>query len=982
MNIGATKHYSLLLQDDGDSALYEGVAHDDVTEQETVMSGDFHTIIEEDEADDNDEDTLNNARHMNSDNMSLSSPGGRLDIAGESDDDEEYIFDGSRNVVAQDKPKLGGHSKNDYQLLTNGDSDSGSATSLKGGTGAFDQARLSAVWTPTPMSPARRACVLATVMLGVLVTVVFVWIMPCGVDDLCGVPHNNGPHDGQLSADYDDAWMQVLDGIGVNETLSIVDERTGRGALLVSYYEPVNASSADALWRCLAAADCRRLPEVDEGSRRGSGLRAMPSGGAIRCGLALLSDASGARVWQTPLSECPTRTLCHLMSHESERSYNCLAIGRRRLVRLFDPRTGRVVWDTSHREESGESPIMTYPGLPVLIPDVTGDSKPDLLFPGAYQASFKMSPHDDTDLGMSFITTNSAHTTTDHRLSSLSAHSELLTDRAMLKYTSEEDTSSSFPEPRRGEPVMMVNEMILISGSTGEVVGQPFKVKQCHLLTEIAIDGESIDYSCIMLSGNKLAGKIPVISLIHQMVGPRAPEGGASSNLSYPSITPFLPTPDGLPNRYCQVEVTNTGQCPLCDAKVKLMSTTEGENVWQAQYDGSIILDWEPLIVGEQCRGLVLKIMAWDPSNTLINSFVGPINNQRTTRSSFGDNDDEEEDHEEMEEDDAEEGFSAAGEQLEPSPSEEKAELVVPAAAPQYLVQLNDPMKKRNAMFGKRPPVANSMFFNPPSFRVRHNRVKHNDDKNYPRFYISENAEENQVDFGHPVMMLRNGKRNVMYVKNLHDGGAKFIAEAQIEKTLRPAAEVNPQKIKISPKLAAVYSKDLDSGEASDNNYPIPEQQHSTEDFELPIDVFGLPVDLQPPSGFTLQRLTLYTMLVKFNGSAWVDVPLKKAPLFQLCKHNLCVPHETLSRKLVVTPVGDSAGVWQVVNAITTIAHETSLYSSTKTDSSKTPLEEASSDDRNHNDDFTSASSTGGSASEKDSSWTVKTFVSKILISL
>jgi hypothetical protein len=38
--------------------------------------------------------------------------------------------------------------------------------------------------------------------------------MPCGVDELCGVPHNNGPQDGQLSADYDDAWMQVLNGIG------------------------------------------------------------------------------------------------------------------------------------------------------------------------------------------------------------------------------------------------------------------------------------------------------------------------------------------------------------------------------------------------------------------------------------------------------------------------------------------------------------------------------------------------------------------------------------------------------------------------------------------------------------------------------------------------------------------------------------------------------------------------------------------------
>ena len=104
----------------------------------------------------------------------------------------------------------------DYHLLNNADAE---ATSSSKGLSSvsMDYPRLTTIWTPTPMSPARRACVLASVMFGVLVTVVFVWVMPCGVDDLCGVTKAATLYPGiagSFSHDYRSTWMQVLENTG------------------------------------------------------------------------------------------------------------------------------------------------------------------------------------------------------------------------------------------------------------------------------------------------------------------------------------------------------------------------------------------------------------------------------------------------------------------------------------------------------------------------------------------------------------------------------------------------------------------------------------------------------------------------------------------------------------------------------------------------------------------------------------------------
>ena len=124
-----------------------------------------------------------------------------------------------------------------------------------------------------------------------------------------------------------------------------------------------------------------------------------------------------------------------------------------------------------------------YPGKPVLLPDVTGDGEADLLFPGVLQISDQRKPQPNHSSFMTML--SSSMSTTTNNFKDQDAY--------------EETTSTWFREQNND---LKINEMILVSGSNGKIVGQSLKIKKCHTLTDVSSDGESIDYSCIMASGN------------------------------------------------------------------------------------------------------------------------------------------------------------------------------------------------------------------------------------------------------------------------------------------------------------------------------------------------------------------------------------------------------------------------------------------------------------------------------------------------
>ena len=393
----------------------------------------------------------------------------------------------------------------------------------------------------------------------------------------------------------------------------------------------------------------------------------------------------------------------------------------------------------------------------------------------------------------------------------------------------------------------------------------------------------------------ELAGKIPMVSLIHQISGPQQNSYNESSSNSsfYPSITPFVPTPDVMTNRYCQVEVVNKGACPLCESQVLIKSTSEVENIWQIEYDGSEVLDWEPLVSNGDCLGIVLKVVSWDEIADVHELNPGSIAvNQRTTRSSFGNADDD--DNEET--DDTEEEFSGVGE----VETEMKKISDINISPYQYWLQGVEPGRKRTSRFTDVNDRSNTIIMNKVASHVRHKHMLHSkenskDNSDYHKVSSQISKQADNDYFEHPTIHVHNGRQSSARADSEELGFSSINSpkhRSNVEKK-------SYGKEKMSPKMEALYSKEGREEEKQiERNIVEGDFRHSALDFELPINVFGLPIDTQPPEGFSLQRLTEYIFLVHYNGSDWVDVPLKKTPIFQLCKGSVCIPNEKYANKL------------------------------------------------------------------------------------
>ncbi|KAK7082982.1 hypothetical protein SK128_007837 [Halocaridina rubra] len=175
MNKGSNNHYSLLLQDETET---DGIGLEE-EEEDDDAEADINGMEEEDDDDDEDEDE---------------------DEDPVEESDEEEIFSSSKhrtlshegaNLNGQNH--IGGHG-NEYRLLNNNDAD------LK----AVIDTPIT-IWTPTPMSPARRACFIASIMFGILMVATFLWVLPCDVQ----------PCEGDIGMENRD-WAVKIEGMGLN----------------------------------------------------------------------------------------------------------------------------------------------------------------------------------------------------------------------------------------------------------------------------------------------------------------------------------------------------------------------------------------------------------------------------------------------------------------------------------------------------------------------------------------------------------------------------------------------------------------------------------------------------------------------------------------------------------------------------------------------------------------------------------------------
>ncbi|KAK3864943.1 hypothetical protein Pcinc_029407 [Petrolisthes cinctipes] len=555
MNKGSNSHYTLLLQDETET---DGVGMEEEEEIEDRLNG-----IEEEEEEEEEED----------DDEPI-------------EDSEEEIFSSSkhRTLSHHEGPNLNGQNHlvsptSEYRLLNNNDSD------LKT---VLDNPIT--IWTPTPMSPARRACFIASIMLGILVVATFLWVLPCDVQ----------PCEGDVAL-RDREWAVKIEGMGINET-RLVKRLGGGNNVVLSYYISSNVSAWDANSSLLTDGEQWHM-DHSQTDCTNCGAKSSSSDNEEYCGLLMLDGNLGRENWRIPLRECSVDLQCDLLDVSGDGFPDCIIRGLYSMLFMVEARYGTTLWHLHmHNKDKKDIPPslaegsskakqsslkLLHPSPALLLPDVNDDSFGDLLFSG-------------------LVTSDSTHPSRNEHTSSETSW----------------NIDGELPEPASIQPI--TNHLVLVCGQSGSILGAPLVLKQCQRILSIALDGQRISYSCINSKSERHAGMILLSALLDQILGDEAPT--EKFDAAHKPIK-------SNGRSECEVKVTTQGICPLCQSQVQLSS---GHQVlWQSDYEHSTVVAWAPLWSHNQCHGAVLKVWEWRHITNIEKTAKPPSGNRRTTRSSL-----------------------------------------------------------------------------------------------------------------------------------------------------------------------------------------------------------------------------------------------------------------------------------------------------------------------------------------------------------
>lgn len=809
MNKGSSNHYTLLLQDEAET---DGVCLEE--EEEEVEDG-LNGIEEEEDEEEEEEEEEDEPME---------------------DSDEEEIFSSSKhrslphhecsNLNGQNH--IGGHG-NEYQLLNNNDADLKTVLDTP-----------ITIWTPTPMSPARRACFIASIMFGILVVATFLWVLPCDVQ----------PCEGDLAM-RDTEWAFRIERTVISET-QLVQRLAGGHNVLLSYHPSINISSWDPENSSFVEEEHMQFENFESDCTScGQGT----SGNSL-CGLLMLDGNLGRKNWRVPIRECAVGLQCDLLDVSGDGVHDCIVRGSDTMLFMIEVHYGTILWHV-HQHKANKSPshpsklssALPQPALQlhnagpaVLLPDVNNDGYEDLLFPGRL--------------------TQEAH-----------SHSQ--------------DSSSSETQAPEGDQAPPTNQLVLVCGQSGSILGSPFVLKQCHKITSMTVNEKGLSYSCLTIDDEEEAEVIPLTALLHQILG----EVTSSQKSSPPpkvaeTNSQHLPTMSSLQD-LCQVVVSNNGVCPQCQSKVNLQ-TGDGEVLWEKDYEHSTIVSWAPLLSEGKCHGAILKVWEWRHTATTVKTIKPPAAmNRRTTRSSLI--------SEEMESLETEPTYIEKGsedeipqktimEENSTSDSVERLEMPSEVLVKSSLRESQESITKAGILEEKenfaelQPPTtlesprARRDFLHKPSeqYHERSLHRHHNKQNSASHEDYSQHPQHSDPTEGHHQQLNK-----------LHDSTHD---------------QESPYPSKKASTTAAVPSTFSTSMRAIH------------------------PTILTPP-GYQLQQIHERLALLRSNGSVWHEETLTSLGLgiIRLCKsEGSCLPSIKSHSKSVAVSTGVKERVWQLVSSSTT----------------------------------------------------------------
>ncbi|EZA56330.1 hypothetical protein DMN91_010042 [Ooceraea biroi] len=191
-------------------------------------------------------------------------------------------------------------------------------------------------WKRRDMSPMRRFCLFASILLCIVTIVIFLYVLPCDSSVVCSPV---------IEPQSSISWDKTLEGVEIHGPITIVPG------------SPYN------LIFLLRGERYKENDTKDEAIRQ---RQIPPKGGGVMS----MQGNTGLPLWLVPLKRLPTIIDCTSIDIDRSGKPDCIVAGEQGLLVSIEPIAGTIHWSsTTH----------TVSELPVILPDVDADDVNDLL---------------------------------------------------------------------------------------------------------------------------------------------------------------------------------------------------------------------------------------------------------------------------------------------------------------------------------------------------------------------------------------------------------------------------------------------------------------------------------------------------------------------------------------------------------------------------------------------------------------------------
>lgn len=190
------------------------------------------------------------------------------------------------------------------------------------------------LWKRRDMSPLRRLCLIASILLCIMTILVFLYVLPCDNSMVC--PPVVEP---QSSI----SWDRTLQGVELYGPISVIPDA------------PYN------LIFLLHGQKFRGNDTTIEGQRQ-----ILPGGGGVMS----MRGSTGLPLWLVPLKKLPTEIDCISIDTDCSGKPDCVVAGEEGLLISIEPIAGTIHWTST---------VHTFSKLPVVLPDLNSDGVEDFL---------------------------------------------------------------------------------------------------------------------------------------------------------------------------------------------------------------------------------------------------------------------------------------------------------------------------------------------------------------------------------------------------------------------------------------------------------------------------------------------------------------------------------------------------------------------------------------------------------------------------